>query len=92
MFYMGCLLAMYLNCTLASSFRKLIEISASVYCEVNDQPQPSFPSWQAPREKGGGVVIPCTYIIRHHIKQQAIDIVKEALMDMSEGEFVRLAY
>jgi hypothetical protein len=55
--------------TLASSFRKLIEMGASVYCEANDHPQPSFPPWPALKENGGGAVILCTYVIRHDNKQ-----------------------
>lgn len=76
--------------TLASSFRNLIDMGASVLCEANDQPQASFPPWPAPQEIGGGAVIPCTYLVRHDNKQQVIDIVKEALMNMSEGEFIRI--
>ena len=76
--------------TLASAFRKLIDLGANVYCEATDQPQQSFPPWPAPEETGGGAVIPCTYLVRHESKQLVIDVVKEALMEMPEGDFIRL--
>ncbi|KAH3881694.1 hypothetical protein DPMN_005621 [Dreissena polymorpha] len=75
--------------TLASSFRNLIYIGAFVLCEAIDLPQPIFPPWPEPQEKAGGVVIPCAYIVRHENKELAIDIIKGALMSMTEGEFIR---
>jgi hypothetical protein len=76
--------------TLASAFRTLIDMGANVFCEATDKPQASFPPWPAPQEKGGGAVIPCTYIVRHENKQSIIDIVQEALSKMTEGDAIKI--
>ena len=76
--------------TLASALRNLMDLGATVECEATDDPQPSFPPWPAQQETGGGVVIPCTYVVKHRNRQQSVDIIKEALKAMPEGEVIRL--
>ena len=50
---------------LSSFFCAIMEEGGSIVAEVTGQPVPSFPPWPAPKEEGGGVVLPCNYVIRH---------------------------
>lgn len=38
-------------------------MGGEIYAEVTGQPVPSFHPWPEPNEEGGGVVLPCKYIL-----------------------------
>ena len=48
---------------LGGAFRKLLDKSCSIFSEPIGDPCASFPPWPPTHEKGGGVVIPCDYIV-----------------------------
>ena len=48
---------------LAAVFRQFLDEKYSLTCVATGKPIPSFPPWPHLSEKGGGVVIPCTYKI-----------------------------
>jgi hypothetical protein len=75
---------------LAGSFRSILDDGGSVFAEPTGEPVPSFPPWPAPMSKGGGVVIPCTYIIQHHDESFILTSLRSALKDMSEGTAMKL--
>lgn len=79
---------------LAGCFRAILDMGGGcVFCEPAGDPVPSFPPWPAPHEKGGGIVIPCHYVIypgeNNDIEQCTIKII-QALQNMPAGEFMRL--
>lgn len=49
--------------SLAPYFRDVIDKGGKVFCEVTGAPVPSYPPWPAQHEEGGGIVLPCNYII-----------------------------
>ena len=53
----------HVPCLLSSFFCAIME-GGSIVADVTGRPVPSFPLWPAPTE-GGGVVLPCNYVIRH---------------------------
>ena len=48
---------------LAGHFRTILDEGGQVFAQITGEPVPSFPPWPAPKEEGGGVVIPCNYRI-----------------------------
>lgn len=73
---------------LSSAFRKLLENNCDIHAEPTDDPIPSFPPWPPVQEKGGGVVIPCTYIItcQQDEVDDANDLIMRTLNEMPERE------
>ena len=49
---------------LATCFRDIIDNGGSVYAEPCGEPAPSSYPWPEQQEVGGGVIIPCHYIMR----------------------------
>jgi hypothetical protein len=58
---------------LSKAFRQVMEAGTSIYAEPTGEPCQSFPPWPAVSEKGGGIVIPCTYAIRAKNMKKADD-------------------
>ena len=56
-----------------------------VEAEVTGDPTPSFHPWPAPSEEGGGVVLPCNYIIRHPEIEQQFSNLSQFLKSIPEG-------
>ena len=48
---------------LSSYFRNVLDKDGHIYAVVTGEPTPSFPPWPAPSADGGGVIIPCKFII-----------------------------
>ncbi|XP_060599394.1 uncharacterized protein LOC132752999 [Ruditapes philippinarum] len=49
---------------IAGFFRTIMD-KGHIEAEVTGEPTQSFPPWPAPSSEGGGVVLPCNYIIFH---------------------------
>lgn len=75
---------------LSSSFRKILDEKGDIFAEATGDPTPSFPPWPAPTDCGGGTVIPCNYHIYHIHKDFVMNLLRQALINMPEGEFIRL--
>lgn len=70
-------------------FRQLIERGCRVEAIALGDPCPSFPPWPPVMEKGGGVVIPCDYIISSVSKDylnEAKELIISTLSNMPERE------
>ena len=74
---------------LAGFFRPLME-SGRIVAEVTGEPVPSFPPWPALKEEGGGVVLPCNYIITHSDIEAQYNKLSELLKSIPEGTAMEL--
>ncbi|XP_062605485.1 uncharacterized protein LOC134267284 [Saccostrea cucullata] len=75
---------------LASAFRYVMDAGGEISAIVTGFPTPSFPPWPPMLEKGGGVVIPCTYRVCPTNFHIALTIIQEHLEDMPEKEVIEL--
>ena len=75
--------------SLAPYFRDVMDKGGKVLTEVTGPPVPSFPPWPAQHEEGGGVVLPCNYIISTPCRDD-FKIIAEALHGLSEGSAMEL--
>ena len=64
--------------TLAGYFRSVLE-DGCVSAEVTGDPIPSFSPWPEKDEEGGGIVLPCNYIITHPDIQSQFNKLSELL-------------
>ena len=64
--------------TLAGYFRSVLE-DGCVFAEVTGDPIPSFSPWPEKDEEGGGIVLPCNYIITHPDIQSQFNKLSELL-------------
>jgi len=46
-------------------FRELLDDGGTYHAEPYGEPAPSSSSWTEQHKVGGGVILPCNYIIRH---------------------------
>jgi hypothetical protein len=73
---------------LSFAFRQLLEIDCSIHAIALADPCPSFPPWPLVKEKGGGIVILCDYIIT--CSADRVDYVKgiisKAISNMPEKD------
>ncbi|KAH3801951.1 hypothetical protein DPMN_155616 [Dreissena polymorpha] len=69
---------------LGGCFRKILDDNDNIFAKVTGEPTQSFPPWPAPNEKGGGAVIPCTYIIKTKSVDTTLAFVKSAIQKMEE--------
>lgn len=76
--------------SLAPYFRSVMETGGKVFADITGEPVPSFSPWPAQQEEGGGVVIPCNYIISHHDIKTHIKKLKDALNNIPEGSAMEL--
>ncbi len=74
---------------LGSAFREIVQSGANIYAQTTGDPVQSFAPWPCVFEKGGGVVIPCTYIVIGD-KPGLGDILVTALKAMPEGNCMKL--
>ena len=77
--------------TLSGCFRRILDSGGHIYAIVTGEPCPSFPPWPAQNEKGGGVVIPCTYVVEVDDVDSTFASLTEALSGMNEGNSMRLS-
>jgi hypothetical protein len=77
--------------TLSGCFRRILDSGGHIYAIVTGEPCPSFPPWPAPNEKGGGVVIPCRYVVEVDDVDSTFASLTEALSGMNEGNSMRLS-
>lgn len=75
--------------SLAPYFRDVIDKGGKVFCEVTGAPVPSYPPWPAQHEEGGGIVLPCNYIISTPCKDD-FKVIADALNAIPEGEAMEL--
>lgn len=75
---------------LASAFRYIMDAGGFVYATVNGEPKPSFPPWPPMLEKGGGVVIPCTYRVCPKSLKTALTVLQQHIENMSEKEVIEV--
>ena len=76
--------------TMAGAFTNIIEAGGSIYAQATGSPIESFPPWPAVHEKGGGIVIPCTYIIDHSDKAFVCKCLEQALLEMPEFDVIAI--
>lgn len=80
---------------LASFFRSILDNEGAIHAECTGNPCPSFPppTWPAPAETGGGVVIPCKFFIVCYNKDLKHFVAQlEATLDkMSEGSVMKIS-
>ncbi|KAH3832829.1 hypothetical protein DPMN_106125 [Dreissena polymorpha] len=76
---------------LSSCFRRILDSGGNIYAIVTGEPCPCFPPLPAPHEKGGGVVIPCRYVVVVHDAGSIFATLTEVLSDMVEGSSMRLS-
>ena len=75
--------------TLAGYFRSVLE-DGCVFAEVTGDPIPSFSPWPEKDEEGGGIVLPCNYIITHPDIQSQFNKLSELLSKIPEGSAMEL--
>lgn len=77
---------------LSFAFRQLIENNCQIHAMTIGEPCPSFPPWPPVMEKGGGVVIPCDYVITcsPDIINYAKEIISNAIGQMPERNAMAL--
>ncbi|KAH3886046.1 hypothetical protein DPMN_010047 [Dreissena polymorpha] len=73
---------------LAGAFRKIIELEGKITALATGEPCPSFAPWPAPEATGGGVVIPCDYIIT--CAENDFNIISDAIDSMLEKEAMEI--
>ena len=67
---------------LGGCFRELMDQNHNIYAKVTGAPRPSFPPWPAPKDIGGGAVIPCSYIIKSRNTDHTVSLLKTAVQNM----------
>lgn len=75
---------------LASCFYEVLDNGGTVYATATGEPVPSFPPWPAPQEKGGGVVIPCSYTLLVDNLDVTVKMLSETLSKMKEGNVMKI--
>ncbi|KAJ8315644.1 hypothetical protein KUTeg_007794 [Tegillarca granosa] len=72
---------------LSLAFRNIIEKGYKIYSIPTGEPGPIFPPWPPQHAKGGGIVIPCDYIIKvNRDVVEVNEIIRSALSDMPERD------
>ncbi|WAR18261.1 hypothetical protein MAR_000099 [Mya arenaria] len=75
--------------SLTPYFRNFIDRGGKVSSEVTGAPVPSYPPWPAQHEEGGGVVLPCNYIISTSCEDD-FKVLSDALNAIREGASMEL--
>ncbi|XP_053394429.1 uncharacterized protein LOC123524787 isoform X3 [Mercenaria mercenaria] len=65
-------------------FRKILDQNNYIFVKITAEPTQNFPPWPAPSEKGGGAVIPCTYVIKTKHVDETVPGLKSAIQSMEE--------
>ena len=66
---------------LSSVFRHDLDEGGEIHAEVTGEPVPSFAPWPEPQSEGGGVVLPCNYII----SKTNITVLHDKLFNLLKG-------
>lgn len=74
---------------IAGFFRGVMDIG-TVTAVATGQPVPSFSPWPSPSEEGGGVVIPCNYIVTHPNISVLHSKLTELLATIPEGSAMEI--
>lgn len=75
---------------LASCFALELYSGGQIYAIVTGDPMPSFSPWPAQFKKGGGIVIPCNYLIMTDDRERTIALLRETLIKMKEGDAMKV--
>lgn len=75
---------------LSSHCRDVLDNGGEIYAEVTGQPVPSFHPWPEPNEEGGGVVLPCKYILTNIDVNNLLNKLKELFSKLEEGAEMEL--
>ncbi|XP_048757423.2 uncharacterized protein LOC125667806 [Ostrea edulis] len=75
---------------LSAHFRNILDNGGEIFAEVTGQPVVSFPPWPEPNEEGGGVVLPCKYILENVNASTLFDKLKTILSQLKEGDAMKL--
>ena len=75
--------------TLAGYFRSVLK-DGCVFAEITGDPIPSFSPWPEKDEEGGGIVLPCNYIITHPDTRSQFNKLSELLSKIPEGSAMEL--
>ena len=62
----------------------------TIEAEFTVEPTPSFHPWPAPNDEGGGIVLPCIYIVCHPDIQTQFDKLTTILDIIPEGTAMTL--
>lgn len=71
-------------------FYNVLDSGGHVCAIMTGEPTPSFPQWPAPSESGGGVVIPCKYVLTAEDEVNTIQMLRETLKKMPEGYVMKI--
>lgn len=69
---------------IAGVFRAILDDGGTIRAKPTGIPVPSFPPWPALQEKGGGIVIPCNYIINSPNQNSCIELLVNMLSKIPE--------
>ena len=75
--------------SLAPHFRFVLDNGGEVFAEVTKEPIPSFSPWPEPKAEGGGVVLPCDYMILSPCKD-VFKTISDTLNTIPEGSAMDL--
>ena len=77
---------------LSSAIRQLLDKDCYIFAIPTGKAIPSFPPWPHIQEKGGGMVIPCQYVVR--CEKMAISaakaILQNAINEMQEKDVMQI--
>ena len=76
--------------SLSSDFRSIIDAGGEIHAEVTGHPIPSFSPWPEKSEEGGGVVLPCQYIINKVDVNVYYEKLSQTLKSIKEGAAMQL--
>ena len=75
---------------LAGLFRTVLDEGGTIFAEATGDPIPSFPPWPAPKDEGGGVVIPANYLIIDSNVQTLFNKIMDLFDNIVEGSAMKL--
>ncbi|KAH3748635.1 hypothetical protein DPMN_183082 [Dreissena polymorpha] len=79
----------YVPRSLAPNFREIMDKGGKVSAIVTGDPVPSYPPWPLQNEPGGGLVLPCDYVISTPCKDDH-KIITDTLNHIPEGSAMEL--
>ncbi|XP_062618275.1 uncharacterized protein LOC134279876 [Saccostrea cucullata] len=75
---------------LSAHFRNILDNGGEIFAEVTGQPVPSFHPWPEPNKEGGGVVLPCKYILANVDGENLFNELKDFFSKLEEGDAMEL--
>ncbi|XP_052224692.1 uncharacterized protein LOC127840327 isoform X2 [Dreissena polymorpha] len=75
---------------LASCFYSILDTGGEICTICNGDPSPSFPPWPSTQEKGGGVVIPCNYILTVTDTDKTVQMLTDTLSLIPGGNAMKI--